>query len=156
MVERFESFDVEKEHMLHFGLQIPSHRTNALCFLFIDKEYIYVIGSNHLSDDLHDINELANKEFTNLKLDYKYNAKDHPKRFYYRSDHYNFAKNNIPVIFYFTGVHEDYHKPGDDAEKIMYSKMAEIGKLVFHTVWNLANMADRIEVDRVNDFSSDR
>ena len=121
-----------------------------------DPRYVYLIGSDKLSSELHEVSEHCNTTYTNLTLDYTYNAPDDPNRFYYRSDHYNFAKNNIPVIFYFTGVHEDYHKPGDDAEKIMYSKMAEIGKLVFHTVWNLANMADRIEVDRVNDFSSDR
>ena len=121
-----------------------------------DPRYVYLIGSDKLSSELHEVSEHCNTTYTDLTLDYTYNAPDDPNRFYYRSDHYNFAKNNIPVIFYFTGVHEDYHKPGDDAEKIMYSKMAEIGKLVFHTVWNLANMADRIEVDRVNDFSSDR
>lgn len=121
-----------------------------------DPRYVYLIGSDKLSSELHEVSEHCNTTYTNLTLDYTYNAPDDPNRFYYRSDHYNFAKNNIPVIFYFTGVHEDYHKPGDDAEKIMYSKMAEIGKLVFHTVWNLANMVDRIEVDRVNDFSSDR
>ena len=121
-----------------------------------DPRYVYLIGSDKLSSELHEVSEHCNTTYTNLTLDYTYNSPDDPNRFYYRSDHYNFAKNNIPVIFYFTGVHEDYHKPGDDAEKIMYSKMAEIGKLVFHTVWNLANMADRIEVDRVNDFSSDR
>jgi hypothetical protein len=53
-------------------------------------------------------------------------------------------------------VHEDYHKPGDDAHKIMYPKMAEIGELVFHTAWELANRDARIVVDQVNDFSSDR
>ena len=105
---------------------------------------------------MHAISEEANATFTNLALDYTFNAPDDPNRFYYRSDHYNFAKNNIPVIFYFTGVHEDYHKPGDDAHKIMYPKMAEIGKLVFHTAWELANRDARIVVDQVNDFPSDR
>ena len=121
-----------------------------------DPRYVYLIGSDKLSTQLHEVSEYCNNTFTNLALDYTYNAPDDPNRFYYRSDHYNFAKNNIPVIFYFTGVHEDYHKPGDDADKIMYPKMAEIGKLVFHTAWHLANMESRPEVDRVNDFPSDR
>ena len=121
-----------------------------------DPRYVYLIGSDKLSSELHEVSEYCNETFTNLALDYTYNAPDDPNRFYYRSDHYNFAKNNIPVIFYFTGVHEDYHKPGDDADKILYPKMAEIGKLVFHTAWHLANMDDRIGVDRVNDFPSDR
>jgi RpiB/LacA/LacB family sugar-phosphate isomerase len=121
-----------------------------------DPRYVYLIGSDKLSSELHEVSEYCNDTYTKLALDYTYNAPDDPNRFYYRSDHYNFAKNNIPVIFYFTGVHEDYHKPGDDAEKILYPKMAEIGKLVFHTAWHLANMDNRIVVDRVNDFPSDR
>lgn len=121
-----------------------------------DPRYVYLIGSDKLSSQLHEVSEYCNDTYTNLALDYTYNAPDDPNRFYYRSDHYNFAKNGIPVIFYFTGVHEDYHKPGDDADKIMYPKMAEIGKLVFHTAWHLANMDERIVVDRVNDFPSDR
>jgi RpiB/LacA/LacB family sugar-phosphate isomerase len=114
--------------------------------------YVYLIGSDKLSSELHEISETANATFTNLALDYTFNAPDDPNRFYYRSDHYNFAKNNIPVIFYFSGVHEDYHRPGDDPEKIHYDKTAEIGQLVFYTAWQLANQAKRIEVDRVNDF----
>ena len=121
-----------------------------------DPRYVYLIGADKLSSELHEISEYCNETYTNLALDYTYNAPDDPNRFYYRSDHYNFAKNNIPVIFYFTGVHEDYHKPGDDWDKIMYPKMAEIGKLVFHTAWHLANMDHRIVVDKVNDFPSDR
>lgn len=121
-----------------------------------DPRYVYLIGADKLSSELHEISEYCNDTYTNLALDYTYNAPDDPNRFYYRSDHYNFAKNNIPVIFYFTGVHEDYHKPGDDWDKIMYPKMAEIGKLVFHTAWHLANLDHRIEVDKVNDFPSDR
>lgn len=121
-----------------------------------DPRYVYLIGSDKLSSDLHNISEQCNESFTKLDLDYTFNAPDDPNRFYYRSDHYNFAKNNIPVIFYFTGVHEDYHKPGDDVDKIMFSKMAEIGKLVFHTAWEVANAEQRIVVDKINDFPSDR
>ena len=117
-----------------------------------DDRYVYLIGSDKLSSELHEISENANSTYTNLALDYTFNAPDDPNRFYYRSDHYNFAKNNIPVIFYFSGVHEDYHRPGDDPEKIHYDKTAEIGQLVFYTAWQLANQPKRIEVDRVNDF----
>lgn len=117
-----------------------------------DDRYVYLIGSDKLSSELHEISETANATYTNLALDYTFNAPDDPNRFYYRSDHYNFAKNNIPVIFYFSGVHEDYHRPGDDPEKIHYDKTAEIGQLVFYTAWQLANQEKRIEVDRVNDF----
>lgn len=117
-----------------------------------DENYIYLIGADKLSTELHAISEEANSTYTNLALDYTYNDPNDPNRFYYRSDHYNFAKHGIPVIFYFSGVHEDYHKPGDDADKIMYDKTAKIGRLIFHTAWELANRDARIVVDVENDF----
>jgi hypothetical protein len=112
-----------------------------------DKNYIYVIGSDKLSSELHHINEEANRKHTNLKLDYTFNDENDPNRFYYRSDHYNFAKNNIPVAFFFNGVHNDYHQPGDEVEKILFDKMENITRLVFYTAWELANRDERIKVD---------
>ena len=88
-----------------------------------DPNYVYLIGSDRLSQELHDISEKINEKHTQLDLDYRFNKEDDPNRYYYRSDHYNFAKNNIPVIFYFNGVHEDYHKPTDTIEKIDYYKI---------------------------------
>lgn len=114
-----------------------------------NENYVYIIGSTMLSDDLHRISEKANKTYTNLELDYEYNTKDDPNRYYYRSDHYNFAKNNIPVIFYFNGVHEDYHKATDTVDKIIFSKMEKITRLVFFTAWELANRNDRIKLNVV-------
>jgi hypothetical protein len=116
------------------------------------ENYIYLIGSDKLSTELHELSENANSTYTNLELDYTYNRPEDPNRFYYRSDHYNFAKNNIPVIFYFSGVHEDYHQPGDDVEKILFDKMAVIGKLVFYTAWEVANRDKKLVVDVENDF----
>ncbi|AEA43537.1 M28 family peptidase [Fluviicola taffensis] len=113
-----------------------------------DTNYIYIIGSNMLSDDLHEINEAANKKYTDLKLDYKFNSLSDPNQFYYRSDHYNFAKHNIPVIFYFSGVHEDYHQPTDDVEKIIFSKVEKVARLVYFTAWELANAPKRITLNR--------
>ncbi|CAG5008164.1 hypothetical protein DYBT9275_04207 [Dyadobacter sp. CECT 9275] len=112
-----------------------------------DPKYVYLIGSDKLSSQLHAISEEANKKYINYQLDYTFNDPKDPNRFYYRSDHYNFAKSGIPVIFYFTGVHEDYHKPGDDVEKIMFDKQAPIVKLVFYTAWELVNRDGRIVVD---------
>ncbi|MEM7375410.1 MAG: M28 family peptidase [Bacteroidota bacterium] len=112
------------------------------------SNYIYVIGADKLSSELHSINEQANDQYTQLKLDYKYNDENDPNRFYYRSDHYNFAKNGIPVIFYFNGTHKDYHRPGDDPEKIGYEKAAKVTRLVFATAWELANRDSRIIVDQ--------
>ena len=112
-----------------------------------DENYIYLIGSDRLSKDLHDISESVNKQFTSLDLDYTFNAEDDPNRFYYRSDHYNFAKNNIPVIFYFNGVHEDYHQPTDTPDKILHGKIARISTLIFHTIWEVANREDRLRLN---------
>jgi Zn-dependent M28 family amino/carboxypeptidase len=108
-----------------------------------DPNYIYLIGSDMLSQDLHDISEAANKTSVNMRLDYTYNGKDDPNRFYYRSDHYNFAKNDVPVIFYFNGVHEDYHKATDTPDKIEYELYQKRIKLIFATAWDVANADKR-------------
>ena len=113
-----------------------------------NRNYIYLIGSDRLSTELHEISEAANKATTNIELDYTYNAEDDPNRFYFRSDHYNFAKNNIPVIFYFNGTHADYHKPSDTVEKIQYDLLEERARLVFYTAWEVANREDRLIVDK--------
>ena len=119
-----------------------------------NRNYIYLIGSDIISQDLHDVSEQTAKEYSNLVLDYRYND---PKRkvyesgryiennYYYRSDHYNFAQNNIPIIFYFSGTHVDYHKPTDTADKIEYDLLQERTKLIFHTAWELANRDERIK-----------
>ena len=108
--------------------------------------YVYLIGSDRLSYDLHQVNEKMNSKHVGLDLDYRFNEEDDPNRYYFRSDHYNFAKNNIPVIFYFNGVHEDYHKPSDTIEKIDFEKIKVITKLVFLTAWEIANRDERIKL----------
>ena len=112
-----------------------------------DPNYIYLIGADRLSQDLHDISEAVNTKYTQFKLDYTFNDEKDPNRFYYRSDHYNFAKNNIPVIFYFSGTHEDYHKPGDTPDKIMYDLLAKRTQLIFYTAWELANRTFKIRLN---------
>lgn len=133
---------------------------NTVCNLNIDMvgrideahkdsgAYVYLIGSDMLSKKLHNVSEEANKRFCKLKLDYTYNDPEDKNRYYYRSDHYNFAKNNIPVIFYFNGVHEDYHKETDEISKIDFNMMAQRVKLVFHTAWEIANMDERIKSEK--------
>ena len=112
------------------------------------SNYVYLIGSDMLSTELHDISEAVNKEYIGLDLDYTFNKEDDPNRYYYRSDHYNFAKNNIPVIFYFNGIHEDYHKPTDTIEKIDFDKIKKITRLIFLTAWEVANKDTRLVVDK--------
>ena len=113
-----------------------------------NDEYIYLIGTDRLSTMLHETSEKINDRTVNLELDYRFNAWDDPNRFYERSDHWHFAKNNIPVIFYFSGTHEDYHQPTDTAEKIRYDLLTKRTRLIFHTAWEIANMDERIEVDQ--------
>jgi Zn-dependent M28 family amino/carboxypeptidase len=112
------------------------------------NNYVYVIGSDRLSTDLHKINEAANAEYTQLELDYKYNDINDPERIYYRSDHYNFAKKGIPAIFFFNGVHGDYHLPSDTPDKIEYDALAKRAQLAFASAWELANRKERPVVDK--------
>ena len=112
-----------------------------------NDNYIYLIGTDRLSSLLHETSEKVNEKTVNLELDYRFNAWDDPNRFYFRSDHYNFAQYNIPVIFYFSGTHEDYHGPGDTADKIRYDLLTKRAKLIFHTAWEIANMEETIKVD---------
>ena len=114
----------------------PSHKDN--------ENYIYVIGSDRISTELHFIAQKANDKFTKLNLDYKYNADNDPNRYYYRSDHYNFALKGIPIIFFFNGEHEDYHKPTDTADKINYPLLSKRTKLIFATAWHIANSDERL------------
>jgi len=121
------------------------------------EDYIYIIGSEMLSDDLHNINKKANDEHVKINLDYRYNdptslvfesGRYIENQYYYRSDHYNFAKFDIPSIFFFSGVHEDYHMPTDTADKILYDIYEKRIKLIFHTAWDLANADKRIELNK--------
>ncbi len=108
--------------------------------------YVYVIGDDKLSTDLRPINEAANKE-VGLKLDYRYNDINDKNRFYYRSDHYNFAEKGVPIIFYFDGVHADYHKATDTPDKINYDLYAKRARLVFYTAWQMANRDTMLKRD---------
>ncbi|WP_027136617.1 M28 family metallopeptidase [Gaetbulibacter saemankumensis] len=112
-----------------------------------NSNYLYLIGSDKLSQELHDISEAVNIKYFNMEFDYTFNEDDDPNRFYYRSDHYNFAKHNIPVIFYFNGTHDDYHRPSDTPDKINYELLETRARLIFHTAWELANRDERIKLN---------
>lgn len=111
--------------------------------------YIYIIGADRLSTELHYISEQANTQFAHLELDYEFNKKNDPNKFYYRSDHYNFALKGIPSIFYFNGTHDDYHKPSDTADKIDYPLLEQRSKLIFATAWYLVNSQTPIVADKL-------
>ncbi len=114
-----------------------------------NPNYVYLIGSDRISTELHYISEKANNNFTKLDLDYKYNAENDHNRYYYRSDHYNFAQNNIPIIFYFNGEHEDYHQPTDTADKLNYPLLEKRTKLIFTTAWYIANSEKRLNPEKI-------
>ena len=109
--------------------------------------YVYIIGDDKLSSDLTPITEAANKKYTKLELDRKFNDLKDPNRFYYRSDHYNFADKGVPIIFYFNGVHADYHQPTDTPDKINYDLYARRARLVFYTAWDMANRDEMLKRD---------
>ena len=110
--------------------------------------YVYVVGDDKLSSDLRPISESVNKKYTKLELDYKFNDPKDVNRIYYRSDHYNFAKKGVPIIFYYDGMLKaDYHKPTDTPDKINYKLLAKRAQLVFYTAWEMANRNDLLKRD---------
>lgn len=109
-----------------------------------DARTVYLVGSDRISRELRDLSEATNDEFQKLHIDYYYDERDNPDRIYYRSDHWNYAKHNIPVIFYFDGVHVDYHRPTDTVDKIDFDKMTNVTRLVFETGWRVANLDHRV------------
>jgi len=109
--------------------------------------YVYVVGDDKLSSDLRVISESVNKKYTKLELDYKYNDPNDTERIYYRSDHYNFARKGVPIIFYFNSTHADYHRPTDTPDKINYELMSKRAKLIFYTAWEMANRNEMLKRD---------
>jgi Zn-dependent M28 family amino/carboxypeptidase len=110
-----------------------------------DAHTIYLVGADRISPELNKLSEQTNSEFQKLNLDYYYNDPNEPERIYFRSDHWNYAKHGIPIIFYFDGVHVDYHKPTDTVDKIDFNKMTAVTKLVFETGWRIANLDHRLK-----------
>ncbi len=128
------------------GRRDPQHK---------EGNYVYVIGSDKLSADLHSLSERVNKENLNIAFDYTYNDQNHPERLYYRSDHWNFAKKNVPIIFYFDGIHEDYHRPSDEVSKIEFDLMEKRAQTVFFTAWEIANRDAKPKVDEEKKIKED-
>lgn len=113
-----------------------------------DPNFVSIVGSDWQSTELHNIHEEANEKYVGLELDYTFNSITHPERFFYRSDQYNFAKNGIPVIFYTSGDHQDYHKTTDTVENLQFERIQKVAQLVFYTAWEIANREERIIVDK--------
>ncbi len=110
--------------------------------------YVYVIGHNKLSSELPGINEAANDKSSRLSLDYKFDDPNDRERIYYRSDHYNFAKKGVPVLFFYDGMlMADYHKPTDTVDKINFELMEKRVHVIFLTAWEIANRDSMLKRD---------
>jgi Zn-dependent M28 family amino/carboxypeptidase len=122
--------------------------TNPANKMLTGPDEIYVIGSRMMSDQLADENEAVNKAYLNIKYNYHYDEPNDPERLFYRSDHFNYAKHGVPIIFFFDGVHEDYHRPTDSPDKIDYVKMQNVARTIFILASELANAPNRPAIDK--------
>jgi Zn-dependent M28 family amino/carboxypeptidase len=112
---------------------------------------VYVIGSKMLSSKLGEVVESVNRDYAGLTLNYRYDDPNDPNRFYYRSDHYNYAKHDIPITFWFDGVHQDYHRPSDEVSKIDFAKMEKVARTVLLTAVAVGDLPERPAVDKKQD-----
>jgi Zn-dependent M28 family amino/carboxypeptidase len=122
--------------------------TNPLNRELSGPNEVYVIGSKMMSTELGELTELVNKQYLNLTYDYRYDNPADPNRFFFRSDHYNYARKGIPIVFFFDGQHEDYHRPADSVDKIDFQKMEKIARTIYLTLWEVANRPARPKVDK--------
>jgi Zn-dependent M28 family amino/carboxypeptidase len=111
---------------------------------------IYVIGSKKMSSELGELSEAVNAGYLKLDFNYKYDDPNDSQRLFFRSDHYNYARKGVPIIFYFDGLHKDYHGTDDEVDRIDFEKMEKVARTVFATMWELANRATRVKVDKPN------
>lgn len=116
---------------------------------FLPKQgEVFIIGSKMMSSELGEVSETTNKSFLNLNFNYKYDDPNDPEQFFYRSDHFNYARKGVPIIFYMDGTHADYHQPSDSIEKINFEQMEKVARTIFATGWELANRQTRPKVDK--------
>jgi Zn-dependent M28 family amino/carboxypeptidase len=127
------------------GRSRPANDTNKDNEVLSGPNTVYVVGSDRISRQLHQLSEETNAQSARLNFDYTYNDPNHPERIYFRSDHWEYAKHGVPIIFYFTGVHADYHQPTDTIEKLDFEKMTKVARLVYETGWRIANLPKRLE-----------
>ena len=109
---------------------------------------VYIIGSEMMSSTLGAVVKGTNTAYLGLTYDTRYDDPRDPNRFFFRSDHFNYAQNGIPITFWFDGVHEDYHQPGDEPQKIDYVKMEKVARTIFLTLWELTDIKERPKIDK--------
>jgi Zn-dependent M28 family amino/carboxypeptidase len=130
------------------GRSKPAGDTDARDKDLSGPNEVYVIGSKLMSTALGELSEAVNAGYQKLSFNYKYDDPKDPQQFFYRSDHINYARKNIPIIFYFTGVHADYHQPGDEVSKIDFAKYEKITRTIYATMWEIAEMKTRPKVNK--------
>jgi hypothetical protein len=137
-----------------FTLQPLVPRDSIVAQLNVDMvgrnapDSLSVIGAGRISSELDDVVRRQGQAAA-LHLDYTFDAPDHPERLYYRSDHYNYAQYGIPVVFFFSGLHPDYHQPSDEVDKIDFGKVERAAELVYRVAWEVANRPERLARDRL-------
>jgi Zn-dependent M28 family amino/carboxypeptidase len=136
------------------GRSKPEGDTNPANKELAVRDEIYVIGSKMMSTELGELSERINASYLNLKLNYKYDDPNDPNQFFFRSDHFHYAKNGIPIIFYTDGEHEDYHRPSDSADRIDYEQMTRITRTIYLTASAIANAPSRPRVDKKLPFDT--
>jgi Zn-dependent M28 family amino/carboxypeptidase len=130
------------------GRSKPADDTNQGDAILSGPDEVYIVGSRKLSQDLGDTCAEVDRAFLGLSLNYKYDKPDDPEHIYERSDHYEYARRGIPVAFYFTGLHRDYHQPSDEVARIDFEKLQRVSRTILATAWTLANRDERPRVDK--------
>jgi hypothetical protein len=139
---------VTQLNMDMIGRSKPAGDTNPRNENLTGPNDIYVIGSTMMSTELGELVDTVNKSYLNLGYNKKYDDPADPNRFFYRSDHINYARKGIPIIFFFDGEHEDYHRPGDSPDKIDYQKLEKVTRTIYMTLWEVAGLRARPKVDK--------
>jgi len=130
------------------GRSKPNGDTNPANADLSKPNEIYVIGSNMMSSTLNRVTRETNSAYTKLDYNFRYDDPKDPNKFYYRSDHFFYAQNGIPIVFWFDGVHEDYHQPSDEIGKIDFAKMERVARTIFLTLLEVADLDQRPAVDK--------
>jgi hypothetical protein len=130
------------------GRSKPEGDTNPRDAELSGANEIYVIGSKMMSTELGELSDRINQSYLNINYNFKYDDPKDPNQFFFRSDHYNYARRGVPIIFFFDGEHVDYHRPGDEVSKIDFQKMERVARTIFLTGWEVANLPARPKVDK--------
>ncbi|MGB7922384.1 MAG: M20/M25/M40 family metallo-hydrolase [Pyrinomonadaceae bacterium] len=135
------------------GRSRPAGDANPANDKLVKPNEVFLIGSKMMSTELGQLSEGVNKSYLNLSFNYKFDDPKDPEQYFYRSDHFNYARRGIPIIFYMDGDHEDYHRPSDSIEKIDFQQMEKVTRTIFATAWELASAPQRPRVDKQLPFN---